>query len=420
MALGEPPPGIDLYADRGPVKIAPVIATYVIAVIAVGLRFYSRVRVQAVRIAADDWLIAAALLFLSAGFALVVVASGNPGLGKHIWVVPHTQAEDVMHTLFAFVLLYLVSNPLIKLSILLFYRRIFGMTNSMWFCVFLSVGYFMSGMVSYLVCCSPVSYNWTQFTDPNGGGCVYDIYKFYISYAAVNVATDVSILMVPMPIVWKLQMPRTQKILVCGILLIGGLCVNPFPDSQVHLTQKLMIFLSVCVTSFVRIYYIHFLRAHDYTWVVGNVFLWSSIEPSIGILCACLPTLHPMIRSVISRVFGISSNSRFIRSATSTVIINCGYIFYGPRIPEWDHRRRSTDSTSIYQTSRAASLRINKALFVPGLPSRHVRPLWTAEPAVSMEPRGTQTLAPTNDFASNFIRNGATIYLQGLLLHGGY
>ncbi|EKV11312.1 hypothetical protein PDIG_51490 [Penicillium digitatum PHI26] len=37
-----------------------------------------------------------------------------------------------------------------------------------------------------------------------------------------------------------------------------------------------------------------------------------------------------------------------------------------------------------------------------------------------MEPRGTQTLAPTNDFASNFIRNGATIYLQGLLLHGGY
>ncbi|EKV11313.1 hypothetical protein PDIG_51500 [Penicillium digitatum PHI26] len=313
MALGEPPPGIDLYADRGPVKIAPVIATYVIAVIAVGLRFYSRVRVQAVRIAADDWLIAAALLVLSAGFALVVVASGNPGLGKHIWVVPHTQAEDVMHTLFAFVLLYLVSNPLIKLSILLFYRRIFGMTNSMWFY-------------------------------PNGGRCVYDIYKFYISYAAVNVATDVSILMVPMPIVWKLQMPRTQKILVCGILLIGGLCVNPFPDSQVHLTQKLMIFLSVCVTSFVRIYYIHFLRAHDYTWVVGNVFLWSSIEPSIGILCACLPTLHPMIRSVISRVFGISSNRYDSKKQETT---NKRTIVRRQRPLDWDETLLTTRDVQV-------------------------------------------------------------------------
>ncbi|KAF4768233.1 hypothetical protein HAV15_002063 [Penicillium sp. str.  len=37
-----------------------------------------------------------------------------------------------------------------------------------------------------------------------------------------------------------------------------------------------------------------------------------------------------------------------------------------------------------------------------------------------MEPRGSQTLAPTDDPAVNFIRNGATIYLRGLPLHGGY
>ncbi|KAJ9488496.1 hypothetical protein VN97_g4797 [Penicillium thymicola] len=37
-----------------------------------------------------------------------------------------------------------------------------------------------------------------------------------------------------------------------------------------------------------------------------------------------------------------------------------------------------------------------------------------------MEPRGSQTLASTDDPAVNFIRNGATIYLRGLPFHGGY
>ncbi|CDM26469.1 transcriptional regulator family: C2H2 zinc finger and Fungal Specific TF [Penicillium roqueforti] len=37
-----------------------------------------------------------------------------------------------------------------------------------------------------------------------------------------------------------------------------------------------------------------------------------------------------------------------------------------------------------------------------------------------MEPRGSQALAPTDDPAVNFIRNGATIYLRGLPFHGGY
>lgn len=132
----------------------------------------------------------------------------------------------MMRILFAFVIIYVISAPLIKLSIILFYRRIFGMTYSIWFCVFLSVGYFVSGIIAYLVCCRPVSYYWTKFTNPDGGKCVYNIYHFYISYASVNVFTDLAILLVPIPIVWSLQMRRTQKLLVCGILLIGGLCVT--------------------------------------------------------------------------------------------------------------------------------------------------------------------------------------------------
>lgn len=59
--IGPPPPGTDLSADH-PLDIGAVIATYTIAVIVVGLRFYTRFKVQGVRILADDWMIVLALV----------------------------------------------------------------------------------------------------------------------------------------------------------------------------------------------------------------------------------------------------------------------------------------------------------------------------------------------------------------------
>lgn len=52
---------------------------------------------------------------------------------------------------------------------------------------------------------------------------------------------------------------------------------------------------SVCVASLVRITALaEFMRALDVTWHMGPVFIWSSVEPSIGILSACLPSLRPL------------------------------------------------------------------------------------------------------------------------------
>lgn len=42
----------------------------------------------------------------------------------------------------------------------------------------------------------------------------------------------------------------------------------------------------------------------DVTWIMGNVFVWSTIEPSMAILCACLPTLNPVLQLVARTIFG--------------------------------------------------------------------------------------------------------------------
>ncbi|EAW07002.1 putative integral membrane protein Pth11-like [Aspergillus clavatus NRRL 1] len=265
--FGEPPPGVDLGGNRTPRNNATVISLYILAAVAIALRIAARLKVQNAQVLADDWLIIAALI------------------------------------LFAYVLIYVVAIPLIKISIVLFYRRIFGMEWAMWMCIFLTVGYWISCSIAFLVCCRPTSYYWTQYRDPSGGRCIFDLYPFYLGNAAANVVTDGIILMVPIPLVWRLQMRTTQKILVSSIFLLGGLYVT----FQAHSCRSAADDSSVCVAIIVRIYFITFLSSSvDITWITGDVFIWSSVEPCVGIVCACLPTLQPLLKSALNRIMGSS------------------------------------------------------------------------------------------------------------------
>ena len=112
---------------------------------------------------------------------------------------------------------------MVKLSVLLLYKRIFPLTWSLWVCAFLSVGYAVTVSVTISVACRPTSYFWSQWVDPAGGKCLINLTTFYLWNAFANMLTDIIILCVPLPIIWKLQMPRKQKLAISGIFLLGGL-----------------------------------------------------------------------------------------------------------------------------------------------------------------------------------------------------
>lgn len=72
------------------------------------------------------------------------------------------------------------------------------------------------------------------------------------------------------------------------------------------------------------------------TWIMGNVFIWSSVEPCIGIVCACLPTLQSLLRYTIARVFGTSIGRNTDISGSIRAAARRG-ISRKPRIPpDWD------------------------------------------------------------------------------------
>lgn len=80
------------------------------------------------------------------------------------------------------------------------------------------VGVFIAGGLI----CIPASKFWYQSME---GTCL-NPYHFYYGMQIPNILTDLILLIMPMHVVWSLHIPRTQKLLLCGVFLVGGLYVS--------------------------------------------------------------------------------------------------------------------------------------------------------------------------------------------------
>lgn len=124
-------------------------------------------------------------------------------------------------------MIYATAVTFTKCSIIAFYKRIFNFRWSLGLCLFLVIGYWITIIVTNFVSCTPVQFFWLQYTDPSVNGHCIDIPKFFFGNGIAAMLIDVLILCVPIPIIYGLQMPRSQKVAVCGILLLGSLYENP-------------------------------------------------------------------------------------------------------------------------------------------------------------------------------------------------
>ena len=81
------------------------------------------------------------------------------------------------------------------------------------------VGYSIASAVVVIFSCYPVSKSWD--TSITGGYCV-NLPVFYIANLSLNSATDIAVLILPIPMLWKVQMPFRQKIAVTAIFMTGS------------------------------------------------------------------------------------------------------------------------------------------------------------------------------------------------------
>ncbi|RDH28007.1 hypothetical protein BDQ94DRAFT_163177 [Aspergillus welwitschiae] len=283
--FGQPPAHINLAVSQVRRDNAAVVSLLVLSIIAVVLRFIARLAVRN-PFRLDDWLILVSLVFVAATAGLSLAGS-TLGAGKHVWAVSLGDISSIFKILFTYTFMYAAGCSAYKLSILFFYRRVFVVVHqplslrlSILFGFLLALSYPVIVWVAMGNCCRPLSYFWNQFLGASGT-CI-DTDTFFLATGIINMVNDIIILLIPFRQIAKLQMNRRKKIAVCLILALGGF---------------------VCVASAVRIYVLYrFTQARDITWMMGPLFIWSSIEPSVAIVCACLPHLGPLVRLTRIRI----------------------------------------------------------------------------------------------------------------------
>ena len=122
-------------------------------------------------------------------------------------------------------LLYVPCLGLAKVSLLLCYHQ-FALGKVFKFMVYavmvVVVGYSFAIIIALIFPCVPIAKNWDITITK--GTCLNRA-AIYIATAAVNIATDVTLLLLPIPIVVTLQMRRMRKVSVVFVFALGSMCV---------------------------------------------------------------------------------------------------------------------------------------------------------------------------------------------------
>jgi hypothetical protein len=105
--------------------------------------------------------------------------------------------------------------------VLTFYHDIFDIPafkNACYAVMGLSAALLIAVILGTCLLCHPFSYAWDKSIP---GGYCGDATKNYLAIGIVNMVVDFSILFLPMPILWNLQMPIKKKVAIIGILSLG-------------------------------------------------------------------------------------------------------------------------------------------------------------------------------------------------------
>ncbi|KAF2202555.1 hypothetical protein GQ43DRAFT_340432, partial [Delitschia confertaspora ATCC 74209] len=266
----------DLNANRGPNALAADIAPRACAIVAVGLRIYAR-RIGGSRLLWDDWLIlVVAILFIPAIAVESVMV--DLGLGRHIqWVAQNKPSGLPLYAKLAYFdqLIYAPLIAPIKCSILYLYLRIFGLHQSMrWACLVQIALVIVWGLVTFFLFvfqCRPVQMAWNHIR-PEHACFIYA--PLFIGTNTVNVIMDFGILVTPLPSIWQLNLAPAKKAWVSSILMLGA-CGTIFSASRLGVLSQL---------NFI-----------DVTWDHADALIWSTVETSVGVFCACIPVMGPLL-----------------------------------------------------------------------------------------------------------------------------
>ncbi|KAI9036027.1 uncharacterized protein KD926_002506 [Aspergillus affinis] len=307
-----PTAGVDLTESQQGKTRGILIPFAALAVMALVLRFWSR-GLMKMRFGLDDYLCVVGLIFTLGCFALSMIMV-QLGSGLHVEIVPLENVPKYLQCLYSYQLIYATSILFIKTSILAYYKRIFSVRQfrvAVYVIGAVVFAWWIAVVLISIFSCKPIHGFWDKAINPK---CV-STKRFYIGNAVPNIVTDVLILAMPIRMVWALQTTRPQKVSLSFIFLLGS-------------------FVVIC--SCVRLYEQFRVDEPDFTWAMNGTVIWTSLEVSLGVISACLPTMRPLLRWALHKL-------NLSAGATSASAVSESYRAYGPKrgfetLPSGGHR----------------------------------------------------------------------------------
>lgn len=144
--------------------------------------------------------------------------------------------------------------------------------------------------------CQPISAAW-QLAPMRPVKCI-DIVIIHLASTPVNVYTNLAIMLLPIPVLSSLRLPRRQKIILIFTFVLGAFDVIISIIRIIFLEQAL---LKNALKN--RLYGSGTpLSGLDITYGESLAFMWSAVEVNIGIVCACIITLKPLVMKVFPTI----------------------------------------------------------------------------------------------------------------------
>ncbi|GAW21843.1 hypothetical protein ANO14919_113690 [Xylariales sp. No.14919] len=272
---------MDGVPNRGPELFAVCVTLLVVSVVAFGLRMYTRLVIVKTW-GLDDWFMS----FATISFILFVtsaITGIHYGTGRHYADLEHDDIKQAMKYWWLCYIWYCVTMITSKISIGVFLLRLTVSRIHHLIIYVVMLFTVASGIVFFFVTifqCSPIYYFWDKDVS---GVCINPeiIAALTYLYSAFSVICDFTFAILPMFLIYTLQIDTKTKIALIPILSIG--CVA-----------------SIAVV--VRLGYIHNFTNPDFLWATLDIAIWSTSEQGLAITAASLATLRPLFRNVAQQL----------------------------------------------------------------------------------------------------------------------
>ncbi|KAF5724170.1 integral membrane protein [Fusarium mundagurra] len=266
------------------VEIQAILITFsILSTITVALRLYVRYNVLH-SLGWDDRVMAAAQI-LTLAAAVAIGLENMYGLGHHTWEQSKENYVAYMKAFYASVVVYNVAMCLVKIGILLQYRRVFAipiLQALTFYGLVIMVAWTITIAFLNTLICVPVAKFWNSALD---GHCIDPLTVWYVM-AGFNLVTDITVFCMPLPVIGSLNLPKKQKVMLLAIFSIGFL---------------------TCIISIIRIRTLKTAAStKDPNWDNVDAAIWSFLEVTLAIISSCLPTLRPLFSKIMPRLFASS------------------------------------------------------------------------------------------------------------------